>query len=190
MLFKEQIERRREQEHADLQQAVGKFADEVGLKSRLKSTADTDISAVRAVLAALGIKEGYEWDPESLFYTKEEQLSNILIPKGIMFRTVELDDQWWKRAVGPMLGYDSNGNWVALIPPHKKPDCHPVKQAICFYPSLPMKKIGVKDLLAFMVQSIRAKDIYHLLALTGIVTLLGMLIPYVNKQLFDTVIPD
>ena len=190
MLFKEQIERRREQEQADLQQAVGKFADEVGLKSRLKSTADTDISAVRAVLAALGIKEGYEWDPESLFYTKEEQLSNILIPKGIMFRTVELDDQWWKSAVGPMLGYDSNGNWVALIPPHKKPDCHPVKQTICFYPSLPMKKIGVKDLLAFMVQSIRAKDIYHLLALTGIVTLLGMLIPYVNKQLFDTVIPD
>ncbi|MBQ5827948.1 MAG: ATP-binding cassette domain-containing protein, partial [Bacteroidales bacterium] len=53
-----------------------------------------------------------------------------------------------------------------------------------------MRKIGVKDLLAFMLQSIRVKDISYLLALTGIVTVLGMLIPYVNKQLFDTVIPD
>lgn len=190
MLFKEQIEKRREQEQAGLYQAVGKFADELGLKSRLKSAADTDIHAVKAVLAALGIKDGYEWDPECIFYTKEEQLSNILIPNGIMFRTVELDEQWWKKAVGPMLGYDNAGNWVALIPPHHRPDCHTVKKAICFYPSLPMRKIGVKELLAFMIQAFRKKDLVHLLILSGIVTILGMLIPYVNKQLFDTVIPD
>ena len=189
MLFKEQIEKRREQEQAELYQAVGKFADEVGLKSRLKSSAGTDVNAVKSVLAALGIKDGYEWDPECIFYTKEEQLYNILIRKGIMFRTVVLDEQWWKRAVGPMLGYDNAGNWVALIPPHGKPDCHPVKQAICFYSSLPMRKIGVKDLLSFVVQSFQVRDVVNLLVLTGIVTIMGMLVPYVNKQLFDTVIP-
>lgn len=190
MLFKEQIEKRREQEQAQLHQAVGKFAEEVGLKSMLKSAEDTDTDAVKSVLAALGIKDGYEWDPECLFYTKEEQLSNILNPKGIMFRAVELDEQWWKSAVGPMLGYDNDGNWVALIPPHNKPDCHPIKHAICFYPSLPMRKIGVKDLLSFILKSFSVKDIVHLLALAGIVTILGLLVPYVNKQLFDTVIPD
>ena len=190
MLFKEQIEKRRGQEQADLQQAVGKFAEEVGLKSRLKPAAGSDVSAVKAVLAALGIKDGYKWDPDCLFYTKEEQLHNILIPKGIMYRTVELDDQWWKSAAGPMLGYDSAGNWTALLPPHKKPHCHPVQRAICFYPSLPMRKIGVKDLLAFMVQSFRARDIAYLILLSGIVAVLGLLVPFVNKQLFDTVIPD
>ena len=190
MLFKEQIEKRREQEQAGLHQAMGKFAEEVGLKSLLKPAADTDTHAVKAVLAALGIKEGYEWDPECIFSTKEEQLSNILIPKGIMFRNVELNGQWRENAVGPMLGYDNDGNWVALIPPYNNPDTHKIKQAICFYHSLPMRKIGVKDLLSFLMHSFRKKDIAHILILTGITTILGMLIPYVNKQLFDTVIPS
>lgn len=190
MLFKEQIEKRREQEHAELHQAVDKFADEVGLKSGLKPDAGTGSNAIKEVLGALGIKDGYEWDPECIFYTKEEQLSNILIPKGIMFRTVDLDGQWWKSAVGPMLGYDNAGNWTALIPPHRKPACHPIKRAICFYPSLPMKKLRMRDLLSFFAHSIRIKDIAYYLLLTGIVTILGMLVPYVNKQLFDTVIPN
>ena len=84
MLFKEQIEKRREQEHAELHQAVDKFADEVGLKSGLKPDAGTGSNAIKEVLGALGIKDGYEWDPECIFYTKEELCSGqwILTANG------------------------------------------------------------------------------------------------------------
>ena len=209
MLFKEQIDKRLEQEQQHLYEAVGQFVEEVGLQSALKGKAASGSHAVREVLAALDIVDDFELDEENPFLTMEEQLAQILNPRGIMYRRVELKGKWWKVAVGPMLGYDREGKWVALIPTRMKAsytyinkeglrvevtskrmkkDLKP--EALCFYPALPMRKIGMGDLLAFMAKSFNVKDIVRLFLVSGLIAVMGMLVPYVNKQMFDTVIPS
>ena len=94
MLFKEQIDKRLEQEQLNLNEAVGKFVEEVGLQSRLKKTSASDSHAVKAVLEALDVVGGYELDGDNPFLTLEEQLAQILNPRGIMYRRIELKDKW------------------------------------------------------------------------------------------------
>ena len=209
MLFKEQIDKRLEQEQLNLNEAVGKFVEEVGLQSRLKKTSASDSHAVKAVLEALDVVGGYELDEDNPFLTLEEQLAQILNPRGIMYRRIELKDKWWKGAVGPMLGYDKEGNWVALLPLRMKATYTYINkkgervevtsqcmktdlksEALCFFPALPMRKINLRDLLMFMTKAFTMSDAIRLFLISGLITLLGMLVPYVNKQMFDTVIPN
>lgn len=194
MLFKEQIDKRLEREQQNLHEAVGQFAEDVGLKSRLKGKDVSGSHAVKEILSALGIEDGYELDEENPFLSMEEQLAQILQPRGIMYRRVELKGKWWKTAVGPMLGYDKEGRWVALLPGKgmpaglRKEDLK--SEALCFFPALPMRKITIRDLLVFMTKAFMVNDIIRLFIVSGLIAVLGMLLPYVNKQMFDTVIPN
>ena len=209
MLFKEQIDKRLDIEQQNLHEAVGMFVEDVGLHSRLKGKVASGSHAVREVLAALDIADGYELDDENPFLTLEEQLKQILNPNGIMYRLVELKGKWWKKAVGPMLGYDKEGKWVALLPSRAKMTytytnkegkkvevtAKSMKEdlkteALCFFPALPMRKINMGDLLNFMVKAFTINDVLRLLLISALIAILGMFLPYVNKQMFDTVIPN
>ena len=209
MLFKEQIDKRLDIEQQNLHEAVGMFVEDVGLHSRLKGKVASGSHAVREVLAALDIADGYELDDENPFLTLEEQLKQILNPNGIMYRQVELKGKWWKKAVGPMLGYDKEGKWVALLPSRAKMTytytnkegkkvevtAKSMKEdlkteALCFFPALPMRKINMGDLLNFMVKAFTINDVLRLLLISALIAILGMFLPYVNKQMFDTVIPN
>mgnify|MGYP003477249741 FL=1 len=103
MLFKEQIDKRLDIEQQNLHEAVGSFVENVGLHYRLRDKVTTDAHAVREVLSALNVTDNYELDDENPFLTLEEQLKQILSPKGIMYRQVELKGRWWETAVRPML---------------------------------------------------------------------------------------
>ena len=209
MLFKEQIDKRLETEQQNLHEAVGQFVEDVGLCSRLKGKAVSDTHAVREVLSALDVADGYELDDENPFLSLEEQLKQILSPKGIMCRQVELKGDWWKTAVGPMLGYDKEGKWVALLPSRTKmaytytnKEGKKVEvtdqsmkevlktEALCFFSALPMRKINMGDLLSFMMKSFTMNDVLRLFLISALISVLGMFLPYVNKQIFDTVIPN
>ena len=115
MLFKEQIDKRLDIEQQNLHEAVGSFVENVGLHYRLREKVTTDAHAVREVLSELNVADDYELDDENPFLTLEEQLKQILSPKGIMYRQVELKGRWWKTAVGPMLGYDKEGNICLVV---------------------------------------------------------------------------
>ena len=181
MLFKEQIDKRLDIEQQNLHEAVGSFVENVGLHYRLRDKVTTDAHAVREVLSALNVTDNYELDDENPFLTLEEQLKQILSPKGIMYRQVELRGRWWKTAVGPMLGYDKEGKWVALLPSRTKmaytytnKEGRKVEvtdqsmkedlktEALCFFPALPMRKINIGDLLSFMVKAFTMNDIFRL----------------------------
>ena len=209
MLFKEQIDKRLDIEQQNLHEAVGSFVENVGLYYRLRDKVTTDAHAVREVLSALNVTDNYELDDESPFLTLEEQLKQILSPKGIMYRQVKLKGRWWKTAVGPMLGYDMEGKWVALLPSRTKMAYtytnkegrkvevtdQSMKEdlkttALCFFPALPMRKINMGDLLNFMVKAFTMNDILRLFLISALIAVLGMFLPYVNKQMFDTVIPN
>ena len=106
------------------------------------------------------------------------QLEYALRPAGLMIRDVELEDNWFSDAYGPMLGYMKDTNAaVALMPGkvygywYKDPATGRKtrmtrktaklfsRDALCFYQPLPMKKLGIPDLLMYMKNSISQGDV-------------------------------
>ena len=136
----------------------------------------------------------------------DEQLEFLLRPSGIMRRRVELLGSWYKDGIGPLLAATKDGKVIALLPGKfggytyfdhssakkvkvtKKTAEHIGIDAYCFYKALPSGKLTVRDLLIFMVSSFDFSALVMAAATTLAVTLLGMLIPYANKQLFTNVI--
>ena len=128
----------------------------------------------------------------------DEQMQYILRPLGLMIREVKLDEGWQNNAYGPMLGYiKDKGTSVALIPGvlvgyHYYDPVTGVKthvnrknaklfseDAICFYHPLPMKKIGIPDLLWYMWKCISVGDIVLVMIATFVLTMLGFIGPKV-----------
>ena len=137
----------------------------------------------------------------------EEQLEYVLQPSGIMVRPVRLEKDWQKDAFGPMLGLlKESGATVALLPGTlsgyyfrdpatgkrtritRKNASLFSRDAMCFYMPLPMKKLGIPDLLRYMKNSISIGDLV-LIALAALaVTLLGMLEPRVYSLVTGSVL--
>lgn len=137
----------------------------------------------------------------------EEQLEYLMRPYGIMRRTVKLEDNWYKDAIGAMLAVrKSDGSVVALIPAGisgytfwdkergKRVRVNSKNQelfeteAIVFYKSFPLKRVGVSELLHFMRQTLSLSDFIWIALATFAVTLFGMLLPKLNNLLFTNVI--
>ena len=140
---------------------------------------------------------------------RNEQLEYLLRPHGIMRRTVTLSKGWYKDAIGAMLGIrKSDGMVVALIPAgfsgyryrdmetgkHVKINGKNQKlfeeEAIVFYKPLPLKALGISDLMRYILGTLSPADF----VMTGVsalaVTLIGMLSPKLNNLLFSRVIED
>ena len=127
-----------------------------------------------------------------------DQLDSVLRPTGLMIRDVELTEGWHLDAYGPMLGFfRESGNAVALIPNPlgaywfsdpasgkmtvvtKKNAGLFETEAFCFYQSLPMKPLGIPDLILYMKKSISNSDFLQIAAATLVVTLVGTIEPKV-----------
>ena len=127
-----------------------------------------------------------------------EQLDYVLRPTGLMIRDVELREGWQNDAYGPMLGFfRESGNAVALMPDilagyaytdpgtgkkvrvNKKNAGLFEREAFCFYKSLPMKPLGIPDLLLYMRKCISTSDLLQIALATLVVTLVGTIEPKV-----------
>ena len=138
---------------------------------------------------------------------RDEQLDYALRPHGIMRRMVELKEDWYKDSYGPLLAYTKeDGRPVALLP-RKFMGYHfvdPVsgkdvkinktvakqfsEEATCFYRPLPMKKLGIPDLLRYLKGCITVSDLIIFVILTVAVTLVGMIAPHLTKILTGPVL--
>ena len=144
--------------------------------------------------------------PETLT-DADEQLEYCLRPHGIMRRNVRLEEGWYRDAFGPMLGfYGETRLPVALLPKPFMGYCFldPVsgewqtlnrqtaaqfaEDAVCFYRPLPLKKLGIPDLLLYMKGCLSAGDVLMIAALTLLATLVGMLMPRITRTLTGTVL--
>ena len=140
---------------------------------------------------------------------RNEQLEYLLRPYGIMRRTVTLSKHWYKDAIGAMLGIrKSDGGVVALIPTgfsgYSYTDTETGKrvkinrknkglfeeEAIAFYNPLPLKKLGIPDLMRYISETLSLADFVLIGISTLAVTLIGMLSPKLNHLLFSTVIEE
>lgn len=136
-----------------------------------------------------------------------EQLEFLMRPYGIMRRTVQLEKGWYKDAVGAMLGVrKEDGSVVAFIPSgisgysffdketgkhqkvNRKNEGLFEEEAIAFYKPFPLKKMGVGELLLYILQTLSISD-YLLFGLASLaVTLMGMITPKLNSIIFSDIV--
>lgn len=136
-----------------------------------------------------------------------EQLEFLMRPYGIMRRTIQLEKGWYKDAVGAMLGVrKEDGSVVAFIPSgisgysffdketgkrqkvNRKNEGLFEEEAIAFYKPFPLKKMGVGELLLYILQTLSISD-YLLFGLASlVVTLVGMITPKLNSIIFSDIV--
>ena len=206
MLFDDQINKRRERETASLREVFGDTAKDMGFNVDQGSIKNSGNHVLCMLLEYLRVTD-YVLDDDGLL-TPDEQLERILRPVGIMQHRIQFDGKWWQTTVGPKLGQDNEGNMLLFLPAkwHFGYKCidsegnvrrvntelmkNVKRDALAFYPSLPPKSLTKRDLLKFVASVLPTSAVFALLLAAFVVSLFGMFIPFINKQIFNNVIPN
>lgn len=136
------------------------------------------------------------------------KLEDIARVSHFITREVVLEEKWYKRDSGPLLAWIKEGKHpIACVPAGPgKYMAHDVgkgtavvidaeyaellePKAQMFYRPFPPKAMKAKDLFRFGFRNVYKGDIARLLLLALVGTLIGLLIPYLNEQLYDKFIP-
>ena len=205
--FDEQIRQREESDQNILEESFFRLAGVVMDKwttDRLEDERLVTSEAIGEILKYYGQKPVEI--PETL-RDVSDQLEYALRPAGLMIRDVVLEDGWQNDVYGPMLGYlKDTGAAVALLPgmlfgyhytdpatgKRVRVTRHTAgrfaREALCFYQPLPMKKLGIPDLLLYMKNSISTGDVVLILLATLAVTLVGFIEPQVYSLMTGTIL--
>ena len=138
-----------------------------------------------------------------------EQLEYALRPLGLMTRDVELDEGWYRDAFGPMLGFiEETGAVVALLPgklhgyTYRDPATGKrvrvnrntakclAREALCFYQPMPLKKLGIPDLLLYMKKCVSLGDVVMVVAATLLVMVAGLIEPRVYQAITGPILEN
>ena len=204
--FDEQIRQRKMLDQKALEDSFASVASAV-MGSRIYAAFQDD--RVRSLDAIGNILRYYHIKPREVpdsIRGTEEQLEYLLRPNGIMHRTVKLEKGWYHDAIGAMLAQrKSDGAVVALIPGslsgysfvddngetktvNRRNEDAFEAEAIAFYKPFPLKKLSIASLLRYMLEMLSVSDVVLYALSVLAVTLIGMLVPWINKQLFSSVI--
>ncbi len=205
-IYLNQINKRRAAERAARADVDEKTNERLGLIGKKRVLPQDDESALRQLLEALEI-QGYELEDNNML-SPEEQLTGILRSRGIMMRDIQLQGEWWKECIGPLLGYSKDGRLIALTPTKtglgyqfrdqdgivrkvgRREMAEVLKpRAVTFTKALPLRSLRVKDLVRFIWSAVSGPNALLLVVCALVVVLLGMFTPMANKFIFDTVIP-
>ncbi|MBQ6215011.1 MAG: NHLP bacteriocin export ABC transporter permease/ATPase subunit [Oscillospiraceae bacterium] len=200
--FDEQIRQRKENDQEVFEDSIFRMASVVLGKQGTGILNDERIITKAAIDDIL---KYYHYKPAEIpesVSDPEEQLEYCLRPRGLMRRNIKLEEGWYKDAYGPVLAFrKSDGVPVALLPKpfvgyrYKDPDSGEKKdvnkktaalfdaEAICFYRPLPLKKLGISDLIVYLKNCLNTGDYVLLILLTYLVTQVGMIMPNVTKAL-------
>ena len=206
--FDEQLRSRKEADDRGLDESVQSVARAVmGQKlSEALSRGERAQTAVEEIL------KYYHYKPRELperirQASLEEQLEYRLRPFGIMYRSVALDEGWYRRSCGPMIGtLTEDDSAVVLLPGglsgyyfydpktgkrkwlNKQTEKLLDADAICFYKPLPQKALTMLDLLRYALAQCTAWDYTLYVGGIGISSALGLLTPMFTKWLFGDVL--
>ena len=202
--FDEQIRQRAQQDDERFARA---FADMAGAVLGRPPFPQTDSRQARG--AIMQIIHYYRLPPPEDTQTAEEipeQLARLTAPLGLMHRRVRLAGAWYKNAIGPMLGATREGKAIALLPgafsgySYLHPDTGKrirlnartaaavLEDAICFYRPFPLRKLGSRDLLVYIVKALSRADLALVFLAAFLITGLGLLLPRLNLLLFGPVL--
>ena len=191
-------------EHAYANLAASVSSDSSPLVFTVDDVKQTD-GAVKACLRYIKVEPGAAPEEES---DPQERIKWLCRPSGTMYRTVALEQDWYKQAFGAMLGKLDTGEAVALLPRGLHGYCyiepgtgrkvkvdaqvasHIAKDAIMFYMPLPAKSLSIRDLIAFIMKIFDKGDYLLVLVASLVVTFIGLLPAWANQIAYGVVIPS
>ncbi len=206
--FDEQIKERLQNDDAQFAEAFARMSSVVAGKAFSSSFLGDERrigGAIAEMLSYYGIRME---ETDETFPDLNERLEFHMRPHGIMRRPVRLEKGWYKDCIGAMLGSTAAGGIIALIPGPaggysymdyetgrrvkvtKKTALGIRDDAICFYKPFPLKELGIADLLLYTFRTLSPADLIMVALSTLAATLMGMLLPYANSQLFSRVLPS
>ncbi len=207
--FDEQIKTRIRNDQESLENSFAHLSSVVMGKSvlnaALKSERDKAQNAIEEILRFYHVPKSEL--PASITEV-DDILEYLLRPSGVMRRKVELTDDWYKNGIGALLGQTTGGDVIALIPDGlsgyrftdyqsgktikvtEKNKAQILPEAMCFYKPLPLKSIGIKELIQYILGTLSKFDFLLVALATLSVSLLGMFMPTINNLLFSQVIPS
>ena len=202
--FDEQISVRKQHDREAFDDAWLKIAGSVTgrrITAALHSEREQTTDAIADILAYHAVKKREV--PDHLT-SVDDVLEYLLRPSGIMTREVRLPAGWRKDATGAMLGsFCDTGKAVALIPAgregyrYRDPGTGQMKrvsveteplfspEAIVFYKPFPNRKLGVKELYRFLLDSADRGALTGFFLFAAVSVLTGMLLPYLTAKLFS-----
>jgi len=205
--FENQIQDRRDADQQLLEDSFIRIAGVVMGEKDAQRIGDARIITKSAIDEIL---KYYHYKPSELpesITDPDEQLDYCLRPHGMMRRSVELKKGWYKDAYGPILAFrKDDGSPVALLPgtitgyTYKDPATGKKirlnaeteqlfdADAICFYRPLPLKKLGIPDLLLYMKRCVSTSDILMIVFAAISVSGVGLLIPRLTRALTGPVL--
>lgn len=139
---------------------------------------------------------------------KRFDVSDISRISHFTVREIVLAGDWYKKDSGVLLAFTEEGNKpVPCIPKgpgryeyydtntgeRRKIDDKSARglstKGYAFYRPFPDRPIGKKDLFFFGMSKVYKSDLFRLVFLALLGTLVGLLIPYLNQQVYDLYIP-
>ncbi len=204
--FDEQIEYRKKHERKMLSDSFEKLTYTVtGRKSGSAFLEGTDVTdALETLLKYFGIR-GKDIPPR--LKDLESRLDFLLTASDIMYRKVELEEGWHRDGMGALITTlresgaaitvlrDAAGMYVYTDPvTGKKVRVTALEErkigteAYCFYRPLPLRKITMRDLFRYMLETLNGWDIAAFVLASLAITLVGMIIPKLNHILMEEVV--
>ncbi len=200
--FDEQIRQRKQSDQDIFEDSIFRMAAVVLGKSQAGALNDDRIVTKAAIDDILKYYHAKPVEIPDSVKDADEALEFCLRPHGIMRRTVKLEKGWYKDAYGPMLAFrKEDGLPVALMPRPvngywfrdsesgekrrlNKQSAEEFEQdAICFYRPLPLKKLGIPDLILYLKNCLDIGDYAAMIVMTLIVVLTGMVLTPINRVL-------
>ena len=200
--FDQQIRQRKLSDQEVLEESLIRMASAVLGKQRAGQFEDQRIVTKAAIDELL---KYYHFKPVEIpdnIRDPDEQLEYCLRPHGIMRRSVELKEDWYKDSFGPMIAFrKEDGLPVALIPKpfigysfrdaesgktlslNRKTAEQFDRDAWCFYRPLPLRELTIPDLMKYLWDCLSTGDYVTLIVLTFAVTALGLLMTSLTKAL-------
>lgn len=204
-LFGEQLKERKLNDDAVISDALEQISGSVTGKRISATVADARLRSLDAINQVLGYFGKRPCDMPEKITDLEGQIAYAVRPYGIMHRTVKLDKGWYKNAIGVMLAEKKGGGVATLLPGkisgyyfydtdgqkkklNEKTEELFKPEATAFYNPLPNKKLGVAALMRYAFGNLSYSDDILVVAVTFIVSLIGLITPKLNQILFSTVI--
>ena len=200
--FENQIEERRNADQQILEDSFMKVAGVVLGSSDAEKMIDERIITKTAIDEILKYYHCKPVDVPDEITDAEEQMDYCLRIYGFMRRDIRLETGWYKDAYGPILAFTKEDALpVALLPGkvsgytftdpktgahmrlNSKSSALFSEDAICFYRPLPLKKLGIVDLLLYIRRCASLSDHAMIIAATLAVTLIGLAVPRITKAL-------
>jgi NHLM bacteriocin system ABC transporter ATP-binding protein len=210
--FNDQIKERIRRDAKDFSDAMEEISSiitrkqpDLGVDDRIEDQDGSITDAIRHILRYYRLKPA---ELPNEVKSLEDQLEHLCRPHGIMYRTVKLEKGWYRDTMGVMLGFRKDGRAVALLPGRisgyvcydgaignpvkisKKTEGELEEQAICFYRPFPMKKLGLHDIVRYMIKSVSPSAYLAVFTMLVLTTLVGMLSPKITHAIYNQVIPS